>query len=89
MTEHDLQAVAFPKQTPRGDLAEDEKTTIEIFRHNLPSVVHITTLAIRPNITSLDLMQIPKGTATGFIWDQEGHVVTNYHVIQGGMPPVS
>jgi S1-C subfamily serine protease len=46
-------------------------------------VVHITTLAVRQDAFSLDLFQIPRGTGSGFVWDQDGHVVTNFHVIQG------
>jgi S1-C subfamily serine protease len=69
--------------TPRGNLAEDEKTTIAIFREASPSVVHITTLTLRQDALSLNLQQIPSGTGSGFIWDQDGHIVTNYHVIQG------
>jgi S1-C subfamily serine protease len=69
---------------PRGDLAEGEKTAIAIFRQTSPSVVHITTLTVRPDVLNLDLLQIPKGTGTGFVWDEQGHVATNYHVIQGG-----
>jgi S1-C subfamily serine protease len=79
-----LDADAAPRPvTPRGDLAEEEKTTIEIFRQTSPAVVHITTLAVRHDIFNLDLFQIPKGTGSGFVWDDKGHVVTNYHVIQG------
>src|SRR4051794_12174889 len=63
--------------TPRSDLADDEKTTIDIFRQASPSVVHITTLAVRQDAFSLDLFQIPRGTGSGFVWDQHGHVVTN------------
>lgn len=44
---------------------------------------HITTLAVRVGIFNLDLLQIPQGTGSGLIWDQDGHIVTNYHVIQG------
>jgi S1-C subfamily serine protease len=69
--------------TSRGSLAEDEKTTIAIFREASPSVVHITTLTVRQDSFSLNVQQIPSGTGSGFIWDQNGHVVTNYHVIQG------
>jgi len=66
----------------RGDLAEDEKATIELFRRTSPSVVYITTLS-RQAFGFLDVEEVPQGTGSGFLWDREGHVVTNYHVIQG------
>ena len=69
--------------TPRGDLADDEKSTIEIFRKASPSVVHITTLTHRRDRLSLNVLEIPEGTGTGFIYDDAGHIVTNYHVIRG------
>ncbi len=69
--------------TPRGDLAEDEKTTIAVFKQASPSVVHITTLALKQDAVNLDISQIPRGSGTGFVWDQQGHIVTNFHVIQG------
>ncbi|MCI0682155.1 MAG: trypsin-like peptidase domain-containing protein [Gemmataceae bacterium] len=72
-----------PPITPRGELADDEKTTIAIFNKASPSVVHITTSNVRASPFSLDLLQIPRGAGTGFIWDDDGHVVTNFHVIQG------
>ncbi len=70
--------------TPRGDLAEDEKTTIELFRKASKSVVYITTLTVGRDEFSMNLFAIPKGTGTGFVWDDQGHVVTNFHVIKGG-----
>lgn len=69
--------------TPRGNLAEDEKTTIELFRNASPSVVYITTLALRRDMFSLNTFQIPQGTGSGFIWDRDGHIITNFHVIKG------
>ena len=68
----------------RGTLAEDEQNNIAVFKNVSPSVVHITTLDLARDFLSLDVMQIPKGTGTGFIWDDRGHVVTNFHVIQAG-----
>ncbi len=67
--------------TARGDLAQDEKNTIEIFRNTSSSVVYITSIALRRNMFSLNAVEIPQGTGSGFVWDTEGRVVTNYHVI--------
>ncbi len=67
--------------TARGDLAEDEKNTIELFKKISPSVVYITTIAVRRNMFSLNAVEIPQGTGSGFVWDKKGRVVTNYHVI--------
>lgn len=66
----------------RGDLASDERATIELFRQSSPSVVFITTLA-RRSAGLFRIAEIPSGEGSGFVWDAEGHVVTNYHVIQG------
>ena len=67
--------------TARGDLASDEISTIELFRNASPSVVYITSIALRRNLFSLNVYEIPQGTGSGFIWDKHGRVVTNYHVI--------
>lgn len=67
----------------RGDLAADEKATIEIYKKARDSVVYITTLSVRQNPFNLNLQQIPEGTGSGIVWDTKGHIVTNYHVIRG------
>jgi S1-C subfamily serine protease len=69
--------------TPRGDLAADEQSTIEIFNQASPSVVFITTTAQLLNPWTRRVYRTRKGTGSGFIWDTEGDVVTNYHVIKG------
>ena len=68
--------------TARGDLAEDEKNTIELFQTTSASVVYITTTELRKNFFSLNVYEIPTGTGSGFIWDREGRIVTNYHVLE-------
>jgi S1-C subfamily serine protease len=68
--------------TPRGNLAESERTTIELFERASPSVVFITTLAVQRDVFSLDILQIPRGTGSGMVWDKLGHIITNLHVLQ-------
>jgi len=67
----------------RGDLAEDEKATVELFRAASPSVVFITTSQRRMDLWTRSITEIPRGSGSGFIWDQAGHIVTNFHVVQG------
>jgi S1-C subfamily serine protease len=69
--------------TARGDLASDEQATIELFRQASPSVVYISTRRRVIDYWSRDVMSVPQGTGSGFIWDESGHVVTNFHVIEG------
>jgi S1-C subfamily serine protease len=68
--------------TPRGDLAQDEKSTIELFKLASPSVVYITSITVQRDFFSFRAMEIPRGTGSGFIWDDNGYIVTNFHVIQ-------
>ena len=69
--------------TPRGDLAAEERSNIELFRLSSPSVVYITRLAMRRDGFSLNLFEIPQGTGSGFVWNDQGHIITNFHVIRG------
>ncbi len=67
--------------TPRGNLANFEQTTISIFNAAAPSVVYIfTENAVSGVFGSRELRQ---GAGSGFLWDREGHIVTNFHVIEG------
>lgn len=77
------EAAAVPRAiTPRGSLAEDESATIALYEQAAPSVVHITTLTRRSNPFTLFTQEIEQGTGSGFVWDEYGHIVTNFHVIQ-------
>ena len=66
----------------RGSLAEDEQNKIAVFKAASPRTVNITTLTSSRSLFSHDATQVPQGTGSGFIWDAQGHVVTNFHVIQ-------
>jgi S1-C subfamily serine protease len=67
--------------TARGDLAEDEKSMIALFKTVSPSVVYITTTAVRQGLFSFRALEVPQGAGSGFIWNDRGYIVTNYHVI--------
>jgi S1-C subfamily serine protease len=67
----------------RGALDAEEMNNIGVFKRVSPSVVHITTLAVQRDFFSLRTSEQPSGTGTGFVWDDAGHIVTNFHVIQG------
>jgi len=70
--------------TARGNLAEDEQSTIELFRAVSPSVVHVVTSRNRHTRLSRDPIAIPEGTGSGLTWGEEGYVVTNRHVLAIG-----
>lgn len=75
-------ANAAPRSvTPRGELSPEEKATIALFEKSRDSVVFITTRAQVMDFWSRDIFSVRRGTGSGFIWDESGHVVTNNHVI--------
>jgi S1-C subfamily serine protease len=69
-------------QRPDDKLGADEQATIDVFGKFSRSVVHVTSLALRRDRMTMDISEIPQGTGTGFVWDQDGHIVTNFHVVQ-------
>ncbi|MCB0677723.1 MAG: trypsin-like peptidase domain-containing protein [Saprospiraceae bacterium] len=67
----------------RTDLTAEERATINLFEKASRSVAFITTTNVRMDFFTRNVTEIPRGTGSGFVWDQKGHIVTNYHVIQG------
>lgn len=66
-------------------LNQNELKVINLFEEAAPSVVFITTSSFAQSYWTFDVTEIPKGSGTGFMWDEEGHIVTNYHVIESGV----
>lgn len=61
-----------------------EQHTIDLFENTAPSVAFITTKELQRNYYSRNITEVPTGSGSGFVWDKEGHIVTNYHVIKDG-----
>jgi S1-C subfamily serine protease len=74
--------------TARGDLADDEKNTIAVFEQAGPSVAFITTTQRALDIWTRNVMEVPRGSGSGFVWDDQGHVVTNFHVLAGAQSAI-
>ena len=68
---------------PRSDLSAEEKATIGLFERARDSVVFITTREQVRQFWSRNVMTVPRGSGSGFVWDEAGHIVTNFHVIEG------
>jgi 2-alkenal reductase len=69
------------KILPRGNLADYENSTINIFSAAAPSVVYIFTENAESGF--FGRREIRQETGSGFLWDNHGHIVTNFNVIQG------
>lgn len=79
-----LLATSATAQTPDYSLfkTNDEENNIEIFKSVSPSVVNITNSRLVRSFYSFNPQEVPQGSGTGFVWSEEGYIVTNYHVVQ-------
>jgi S1-C subfamily serine protease len=72
-----------PRQVqPRGDLSAEERNNISLFQKASPSVVYITSVAYHQEMIGFRIYDMPaEGTGSGWVWDTDGHIVTNFHVV--------
>lgn len=75
--------LAASSASPAWPLLPEEENTIKVFREAAPSVVFVTNVAIGRRY-DMDEFAVPQGSGSGFLWDKAGHIVTNFHVVQGG-----
>jgi S1-C subfamily serine protease len=82
-TAQPLNPAARAPATDPGLLTNDENNNISVYRDVSPSVVFVTNTQLRRRLFSLNVMEDAAGSGTGFVWDKEGLIVTNFHVIYG------
>ncbi len=67
-----------------NELLQIEKRIINVYKKTVPAVVNVANIKVARTFFYGDVVEVPQGTGTGFVWDDEGHIVTNYHVVEGG-----
>ncbi len=65
-------------------MTDDEKNSVSVFENTVKSVVFVVNKAIQYDLFRGVQMEVERGAGSGFVWDKEGHIVTNYHVVDGG-----
>jgi S1-C subfamily serine protease len=75
-------AVQVRPAAARSDLEPDERHTIDLFKDASRSVAFITTQVARVDFWTRNVFEVPAGSGSGFVWDDRGHVVTNFHVVE-------
>jgi len=64
------------------DFTSEERVSIAVYERVNRSVVNITTLIVRPDMF-LMLEPPSEGAGSGSVLDQAGHILTNFHVVEG------
>ena len=58
-----------------------EKEIMNVYQDVIPSVVSVTSHRIAGNWYH-GMVEVPAGMGSGFVWDKDGHIVTNFHVVE-------
>jgi len=66
-----------------AQLLEVEKKTIALYKEVLPTVVNVSNIKVARSFFN-ETVEVPQGAGSGFVWDTTGHIVTNFHVVNGG-----
>lgn len=70
-----------PPVLSSGALFPTEERIVQLFEKNTYAVVNIFDVTLRPQLNVTGVVEVPEGNGSGVVWDEQGHIVTNYHVI--------
>lgn len=65
-------------------LLENERNSISVFQNTADSVVNVSNLKKTRGMFDMDATEVQAGMGSGLVWDTTGHIITNYHVVDGG-----
>ncbi|KAL3159581.1 hypothetical protein ABBQ38_009994 [Trebouxia sp. C0009 RCD-2024] len=74
-----------PQVVPAGALSAREEAIIDIFERNTNSVANVFDITLQGGARRSGTVDTPEGNGTGFVWDSEGHVITNFHVLASAL----
>jgi 2-alkenal reductase len=65
-------------------LEQEQQVLVELYRRINPAVVSIEVVGGHPDVGGDAPAAIPLGQGSGFLFDDQGHIVTNNHVVENG-----
>lgn len=76
--------LGFRSPASMDELLDYERNNVEIFERNKHCVVNVTNIQLARHRWSYSTIEVPRGSGSGFVWDLDGHIITNFHVVDGG-----
>jgi S1-C subfamily serine protease len=85
-----LTSQVFAQQSPPPNakdlsmLMENERNSINVFQDTANAIVNVSNIVKAKGVFDLDATEVQSGIGSGFVWDKAGHIITNFHVVDGG-----
>lgn len=76
--------MAQPVAKDLSMMLENERNSISVFQNTADAIVNVSNLIKTKGMFDLDVTEVQSGIGSGFVWDKQGHVITNFHVVDGG-----